>query len=382
MIQLVTGDFFDFEADIRVNTVNCVGVMGAGVALLFKKKYPAMFEDYFKACKLKLVKIGSPHVWKEENMFKNDPITIINFPTKDDWRKPSKYEYIREGLVWLRKYLFDKGPKSMTLPALGCGHGGLDWEIVRPMIYEYLEDLPTRILLFEPASSTRSHASNESEDVWKKEGIEKITPNDHLFPRRLLGKSAADIYIKGDKSALNQKLFSIFISSKAGERERKAAEQCIENIQEDGFVYLLSYNSSNEIDLIKKVLSKKSRLIILYPSGLLNMKIRSDLKPLWEASNVTIISISDPNQSWNNYESFKTLQFRVRVSDVLLIADIDMNPLKKVEKDIVESRNSVFFINYGNERNQFYNLIAGKGIGKDKATNLPNVKALNIRLNS
>ena len=93
MITFVEGNFFDFEADIRVNTVNCVGIMGAGVALQFKNKYPRMFEEYARECSLGKVKIGKPHVWNDNEMFSLSP-TIINFPTKDDWKKPSEYEFI------------------------------------------------------------------------------------------------------------------------------------------------------------------------------------------------------------------------------------------------------------------------------------------------
>ena len=132
MLKYVKGDFFDYEADIRINTVNCVGVMGAGVALLFKNKYPEMFKDYSNACLKGEVKVGEPHVWVEDDMFSK--LTIINLPTKIHWRNPSKYEYIEKGLEWLKNYLLDKENSTITVPALGCGHGGLDWAIIKDMI--------------------------------------------------------------------------------------------------------------------------------------------------------------------------------------------------------------------------------------------------------
>ena len=100
MIEFVTGNFFDYDADIRVNTVNCVGVMGAGVALMFKNKFPAMFNDYYRACKENKVAPGIPHIWEEVDLFSS--LIIINFPTKVHWKNPSEYEYIEKGLVWLR----------------------------------------------------------------------------------------------------------------------------------------------------------------------------------------------------------------------------------------------------------------------------------------
>ena len=90
MIEFVSGDFFEYDADIRINTVNCVGVMGAGAALQFKNKFPDMFLDYQKACELKQIKPGNPHVWLGQDIFSK--LTIINLPTKDHWKKPSEYE--------------------------------------------------------------------------------------------------------------------------------------------------------------------------------------------------------------------------------------------------------------------------------------------------
>lgn len=145
MIEFVAGDFFDYVADIRVNTVNCVGVMGAGVALLFKDRFPDMFIDYFKACENKEIKPGKPHVWHDNNMFSKT--TIINFPTKIHWENPSEYEFVEKGLVWLKEYLINKEYSTVTLPALGCGHGGLDWNVVKELIIKYLGDVKAKILV-------------------------------------------------------------------------------------------------------------------------------------------------------------------------------------------------------------------------------------------
>ena len=167
MIKFVKGNFFDYEADIRINTVNCVGVMGAGVALLFKNKFPDMFKDYSNACLKGSVKPGVPHIWMGNDMFKIT--TIINFPTKKHWKNPSEYEFIEKGLVWLKEFLADKENSTITIPALGCGHGGLDWDIVKGMIVKYLGELNTNILLFEPASSTNNELTKELAEIFEKE---------------------------------------------------------------------------------------------------------------------------------------------------------------------------------------------------------------------
>src|SRR5437867_4467429 len=115
MIEFTKGDMFKVPVDARVNTVNCVGVMGAGVALAFKNRYPDMFKDYQDACKDGRVRPGAMHVWK--NLMGE---WVINFPTKRDWREPSRYEDILSGLDALRTYIREQGHISVAVPALGC----------------------------------------------------------------------------------------------------------------------------------------------------------------------------------------------------------------------------------------------------------------------
>lgn len=148
MINLTSGDMFRIAADYRINTVNCVGVMGKGVALEFKRRYPRMYQDYRRTCLAGMLEPGSLHYFKENDC------TVINFPTKVDWRYPSQYEWIRLGLESLREYLVDKGNAIVTVPALGCGHGGLDWKKVLPLINEYLGSLKeTTFWVFDPQTS-------------------------------------------------------------------------------------------------------------------------------------------------------------------------------------------------------------------------------------
>ena len=149
MIRLVHGNMFDCQADALVNTVNCVGVMGAGVALQFKNRYPDMFQDYVRRCRGGLVRPGQPYEWRGQDLFGPTPI-IINFPTKDNWRHPSEYEWVSSGLAWLREYLLDSPGVSIAIPAVGCGLGGLDWSVVLKIIQDALGDLPNEILVFPP----------------------------------------------------------------------------------------------------------------------------------------------------------------------------------------------------------------------------------------
>lgn len=150
MIEFTSGDMFEVEADVRVNTVNCVGVMGAGVALVFKQRYPSMFTEYQDLCRRRALRPGKLHVWS--SLIGE---TVVNFPTKDHWREPSEYEYIASGLLALRDYLRPMGSVKVALPALGCGHGGLEWSKVSQMILLALADLPAHIYVFTPGDSVK-----------------------------------------------------------------------------------------------------------------------------------------------------------------------------------------------------------------------------------
>ena len=132
---------FNSNCDAIVNTVNCRGVMGAGLALEFKLRYPDMFEQYVKDCSNGSVKIGELKTYDAEN------VLIVNFPTKDHWREPSELWYIEKGLDYLVKHYKEWGIKSIAMPPLGCSNGHLDYNIVRKMIITKLNDVDLDIML-------------------------------------------------------------------------------------------------------------------------------------------------------------------------------------------------------------------------------------------
>jgi len=121
------GSIFDSGATAIVNPVNCVGVMGGGLAKAFANRYPEMERDYNMYCESGLLRPGMIHSYYSN--LEDEPI-ILNLPTKDDWRDPSTYEYIRNGLIALATYLNRFNIDSVAVPALGCGLGGLNWEVV------------------------------------------------------------------------------------------------------------------------------------------------------------------------------------------------------------------------------------------------------------
>lgn len=131
-----TGNIANDESDMIINTVNCVGVMGKGVALAYKKKFPAMFKEYKQLCIEKKIRIGKMFVF----ITKNEDRTqyVVNFPTKYYWRKPSKLEWIEYGLEDLSNLMLTCNPATLAIPPLGCGNGGLKWERVEPMVMQYL----------------------------------------------------------------------------------------------------------------------------------------------------------------------------------------------------------------------------------------------------
>lgn len=147
-LHFTTGNMFDVPTDIRINTVNCVGVMGAGVALAFKRRYPLMFAEYQRKCTAGLIRPGQLHIWQSP-----DCERIVNFPTKRHWRDNSRYDDLEAGLIALKAFLADQGHVRVTLPALGCGHGRLNWNIVAAMISTHLHGLDAQITVFQPADS-------------------------------------------------------------------------------------------------------------------------------------------------------------------------------------------------------------------------------------
>jgi O-acetyl-ADP-ribose deacetylase (regulator of RNase III) len=156
------GNLLQADVDSLVNTVNTVGVMGKGIALQFKRAYPAMFNAYEDAVKAKQVRIGKVQVWETNQM--TGPRFILNFPTKKHWRAASRIEDIDAGLVDLIRVVRELGIKSIAVPPLGCGNGGLDWADVEPRIVAAFDAVPyVKVVLYPPtgAPSAASMPTNE-----------------------------------------------------------------------------------------------------------------------------------------------------------------------------------------------------------------------------
>jgi O-acetyl-ADP-ribose deacetylase (regulator of RNase III)/uncharacterized protein YwgA len=145
MVRIRTGDLLESDAQTLVNTVNCVGIMGKGIALDFKKRFPEMFEDYVGRCKRGDVRLGEPYLYRYLT-----PPWVLNFPTKDHWRSHARLDDIVRGLKFLISHYREWGITSLAVPPLGCGNGQLEWAIVGPTLYRYLGQLAVPVDLYAP----------------------------------------------------------------------------------------------------------------------------------------------------------------------------------------------------------------------------------------
>lgn len=167
MMRYTQGNLLDAQTEAVVNTVNTVGVMGKGVALMFKEAFPENFEAYAAACARGEVRVGRMFVTANREL--TGPRWIINFPTKQHWRHPTKMEWVRDGLADLRRVIVEKNIRSIALPPLGCGNGGLEWTQVRPLIEAALGDLSAvEVIAYEPTDRYQNQA--------KRTGVLTLTP--------------------------------------------------------------------------------------------------------------------------------------------------------------------------------------------------------------
>ena len=150
------GDLFACGAQTLVNTVNCVGVMGRGVAFEFKKRFPAMFDDYIRRCDRGAVRLGEPYLYRDISGAR-----IVNFPTKAHWRSPARLKDIERGLDYFVAHAAEWGVTSVAMPPLGCGNGGLEWSEVGPLMYCKLHALPIGVIVYAPYGTPKHELTEE-----------------------------------------------------------------------------------------------------------------------------------------------------------------------------------------------------------------------------
>ena len=169
-MKVLVGDILQSKAQTLINTVNCVGIMGKGIAQEFKKRFPQMFEDYAQRCARKEVMPGVPYLYKTLL-----PPQIINFPTKDHWKSVSRITDIERGMQLLLSRYKEWGVTSLAIPPLGCGNGQLEWQAVGPLIYRYASQMDAPVELYAPYGTpprelTIEFLSQTSRAAYRKDG--------------------------------------------------------------------------------------------------------------------------------------------------------------------------------------------------------------------
>jgi|SRR5690348_11892069 len=178
MIKVLIGDIFESKAQTLVNTVNTVGVMGKGIALGFRKRFPEMYDDYVRRCERREVQLGKPYFYPRVA-----PPNIVNFPTKDHWRSVSRLDDIIKGLGYLQGHIREWGITSLAVPPLGCGEGRLEWRVVGPTLHRYLAALNVAVELYAPFGTP--HEELQPEFLQPQRTAAYQTRNDSSVPFRV-----------------------------------------------------------------------------------------------------------------------------------------------------------------------------------------------------
>lgn len=344
MIEFVKGDFFDFDADIRINTVNCVGVMGAGVALAFKQKYPDMFKLYVKECKKGLIRPGIPSVWNSDDMFSKE-IIIINFPTKDHWRNPSEYEYVEDGLKWLAEYLKQIKNSVITLPALGCGHGGLDWLKVKKLIEKYLSDSQHKILVFEPDSSKKAGNielnPNESDKLLTQESITTLTIKSADYPERLRLFTEKDLYLFNSNNIYVKNYdVSLISSSKPNLHEIEFVKKLVDYCQLNRLSILFGSSAFDKKMAFEA--AKKGVLVgVFMPTGILKSAQKANASE--KLNCLTLLSIGNPFDSFDRKAYMPSVLSRLFLAEKAVFTTNRLEWVSKQAKHINKSGTRFYY---------------------------------------
>jgi O-acetyl-ADP-ribose deacetylase (regulator of RNase III) len=202
MVRYTEGNLLEAGTEALVNTVNTVGISGKGIALMFKETFPENFRAYEAVSKARKLEPGGLFVTERSDMLA--PRFIINFATKDHWRHPSRLEWIERGLDELRAEIVTRGIRSVAIPPLGAGNGGLDWAKVKPLIAAALAGLDCDVVVYEP---TRVY-----QNVLKRNGVEKLTP-----ARALMAEMIRRYEVLGfDCSILEAQKLAWFLSGAIG----------------------------------------------------------------------------------------------------------------------------------------------------------------------
>lgn len=373
MIHFTKGDMFDVEVDIRVNTVNCKGVMGAGVALAFKNRYPDMFLEYRNACLAEEIKPGQMYIWRgAPNNW------VINFPTKRHWREKSRYEDIASGLSSLHDYLKNFPGVKVALPALGCGNGGLDWKRVAPMIEHSLCDLNAEIYVFEPADSLslgRKAKSSSYEETMR--DLALLGFNSFELPVEFNVKNEVNVQIKGNAELLVNRWIALWTSREVGERELAALTSIAAQMGQYSnppTVALIYQNSASEE--IAEIFLKHGLAVVLLLPFSPRVKKRIGLADD-QANRITYAILSVAESDGGKSERIERLANELLLvgARAVLLSDPDPDLKSKRTFKTLENR-PCFFVRYGTHSSDTVHYLEKNGfrpIGRRADTGEPNL---------
>lgn len=352
-IQFVDGDMFSIPADVLVNTVNCVGVMGAGVAATFKHKFPEMYKDYVGRCRRKELKPGSPYLWQYSSMFDDGKHElIINFPTKDNWRDPSEYKYIEEGLVRMRSILKNMENRTIVMPALGCGHGGLDWTRVQLMIVNSLQGLPINVIVTIPKNSQTAITLSEKEKAFMtNKSIGMLSPSDSDYPKALKGRSSATLYYRGDVNWVNdENTVSILNSNVIEHLEMDVVNRLLDDYKDQKNIIVLRVRTISDMDVLKGCLARKMKVIMLIATGIMHMKLRPDVKALWDDKLILLLSTLSPDIEYHQGAVSQINRVQILIGNKIMVT---MPQTKSLYYNLTDlQRKNVSYIQYQNANKQ------------------------------
>jgi O-acetyl-ADP-ribose deacetylase (regulator of RNase III) len=374
MLDFIQGDLFDTKADIRVNTVNCVGVMGAGVALAFKQHYPEMFREYRDDCKAGLVRPGKMHVWKS---LSGD--WVVNFPTKRDWRDPSRYEDIDAGLDDLRAYLDAVGPVTVALPALGCGHGGLDWDRVSEMIRQKLDGVNAHVFVFEPAASHRAGKTVIQPSSDERGSVEQMGYK-ILEEHPYASKATGPLFVLGRQDLLTRKWLALLPSRQPSDREMKALHSIAAELAVSGadVTVALAYGTKISEEIADLFAQKGVATVLLLPFGVLTRKPLAKNRGIDQSHLLTIASNAPPNSKWSRPLFAQTMDMLRTNANAALLSDPEPEWLTNRGSD-KWAQASIAYVRYEQSSSfvrDTLDRIGAKPIGRRVETGAPNLDHL------
>jgi restriction system protein len=283
-LSFTKGNILDAKTEALVNPVNTVGIMGKGLAALVKKRYPDTFTKYAAACNSGEVRVGRMFV--TESVFPGEPRWIINFPTKEHWRNPTRLEWVVSGLRDLRRVIAEKGMRSIAIPALGCGNGGLDWPEVRQTIVAALAEIPgVDIIVFEHVSGRQLEAPEligaPLADTSTHSPSSGLRP--HGGYRQLRSFQAAEIIYDATVAFCNR-----FVDSRSRTRDQmvQAARSGRQNIAEGSRASATS--SQTELRLVNVARASLEELLLDYEDFL-----RQNSFPMWDKDDPQALKVRE-----------------------------------------------------------------------------------------